>query len=65
MGIAEFLVFVLLMIKLFSSTSLSWFQVFLPMIIIYGFIGFILIIVYGYAIIRCWLLNKSLNKRSK
>ena len=62
MGIAEFLVFVLLMIKLFSSTSLSWFQVFLTMIIIYGFISFSLIIIYGYAIIGSWLLNRKLRK---
>ena len=44
MGIAEFLTFVLLMIKLFSTTPLTWFQVFLPMIIIYSFVLVLFII---------------------
>jgi hypothetical protein len=64
MGIAEFLTFVLLMIKLFSTTQLTWVQVFLPMIILYSAMvsSFVIYITIGITLVVRDELKKCLSK---
>jgi hypothetical protein len=46
MGIAEVITLILALIKLFGETNMSWFIVFLPMILVYGIVVTIYLVIF-------------------
>ena len=53
MGVAEVLTMIFAIAKILGKLDFTWFQVFLPMIVVYGFIVFIYLVIGIFTIIKC------------
>lgn len=51
MGFAEVLTLILVLLKLFAVINVSWFIVFLPMILLYGIAVILWMIIFGLGLI--------------